>query len=69
MGVYRGVVFRLRGGRLFLPVFGSIFGWFFDTWFLADGFLFMVKELGFLTNRDHWIRVLDVNGSYMYIVL
>jgi hypothetical protein len=35
----------------------------------ADGFLFPVKELGLLTNPGHWVRVLDVVGSYMYIVL
>ena len=35
----------------------------------ADGFLFPVKELGFWTNPGHWVRVLDVAGSYMYIVL
>jgi hypothetical protein len=34
-----------------------------------DGFIFMVKELGFLTNQGHWVMVLDVVGSYMYIVL
>jgi hypothetical protein len=34
-----------------------------------DGFLFPVKELGLLTNPVHWVRVLDVVGSYMYIVL
>jgi hypothetical protein len=43
--------------------------WFFGTWFFADGFLFPVKELGFLTNPGHWVRVLDAAGSYMYIVL
>jgi hypothetical protein len=43
--------------------------WFFGTWFFADGFLFPVKELGFWTNLGHWVRVLDVAGSYMYIVL
>jgi hypothetical protein len=46
---------------------------FFDfcvTWrFFSDGFLFPVKELGLLTNPGHWVRVLDVVGSYMYIVL
>jgi hypothetical protein len=47
----------------------SIVGPFFGTWFFADGFLFLVKELGFLTNPGHWVRVLDVVGSYMYIVL
>jgi hypothetical protein len=35
----------------------------------SDGFLFLVKELGLLTNPGHWVRVLDVIGSYMYIVL
>jgi hypothetical protein len=47
----------------------SIVGWFFGTWFFFDGFLFPVKELGLLTNPGHWVRVLDVAGSYMYIVL
>jgi hypothetical protein len=35
----------------------------------ANGFLFSVRELGFWTNIGHWVRVLDVTGSYMYIVL
>jgi hypothetical protein len=35
----------------------------------ADGFLFLVKELGFCTNPGHWVRVFHVPGSYMYIVL
>jgi hypothetical protein len=50
-------------------IFMSIVGRFFGTWFFADGFLFLVKELGLLTNPGHWVRVLDVVGSYMYIVL
>jgi hypothetical protein len=37
--------------------------------FFVDGFLFQVKELELLTNPSHWIRVLDVVGSYMYILL
>ena len=37
--------------------------------FFADGFLFPVKKLGLLTNLGHWVRVLYVDGSYMYIVL
>jgi hypothetical protein len=37
----------------------SIYGWFFGTWFFFDGFIFPDKELGFLTNPGHWIRVLD----------
>jgi hypothetical protein len=52
-----------------LPVFVSIFGRFFGTWFFANGFLFPVKELGLLTNPGYWIRVLDATRSYMYIVL
>jgi hypothetical protein len=44
-------------------------GDFFGTWFFADGFLFLVKELGFWTNPGHWVMVLDATGSYMYIVL
>jgi hypothetical protein len=50
-------------------IFVSIVGRFFGTWFFADGFLFLVKELGLLTNPGHWVRVLDAAGSYMYIVL
>jgi hypothetical protein len=50
-------------------IFVSIVGWFFGTWFFIDSFLFPVKELGLLTNPGHWIRVLDVVSSYMYIVL
>ena len=46
-----------------------IFRWFFSTWFFVVGFLFSIKELGFLTNLGHWVRVLDVVGSYMYILL
>jgi hypothetical protein len=41
----------------------------FSHMVFADGFLFSVKELGLLTNPGHWVRFLDVNGSYMYIVL
>jgi hypothetical protein len=37
--------------------------------FLPMFFLFSVKELGLWTNPGHWVRVLDVVGSYMYIVL
>jgi hypothetical protein len=50
-------------------IFMSIVGRFFGTWFFVNGFLFPVKELGFLTNPGHWVRVLDATGSYMYIVL
>jgi hypothetical protein len=50
-------------------IFMSIVGWFFDTWFFSDGFLFPFNELGSLTNPSHWVRVLYVVGSYMCIVL
>jgi hypothetical protein len=45
------------------------YGNFFGTWFFTDGFLFLVKELGLLTNPCHWITFLDSIGSYMYILL
>jgi hypothetical protein len=35
----------------------------------ANGFLFLIKELGLLTNMGYCIRVVDAMGSYMYIVL
>jgi hypothetical protein len=41
----------------------------FGTWFFTDGFLFPVKELWLLINLIHWVRVFNVIGSYMYIVL
>jgi hypothetical protein len=44
-------------------------GGFLTHGFFAYGFLFLVKELGFWTNPGHWVRVLDVTGSYMYFVL
>jgi hypothetical protein len=34
-----------------------------------DGFLFMFKKLGLLSNTGYWIRFLDAMVSYMYIVL
>jgi len=55
--------------NIFLSVFMSVFGRFLGTWFFVDDSLFPVKELGLLTNSGYWIRVLDVAGSYMYIVL
>jgi hypothetical protein len=42
---------------------------FFWHMVFADGFLFLVKELGLLPNRGHWVRVLEAASSYMYIVL
>jgi hypothetical protein len=44
-------------------------GGFLTHGFFVDGFLFPVKELRLLTNPSHWIWVLDVVVSYMYIVL
>ena len=35
----------------------------------ADGFLFLVKELGLLTNLGHWVRVLDVVVSFLHLIL
>jgi hypothetical protein len=55
----------LGGPRFSCPFMGG----FSAHGFFVDGFLFMVKELGLLTNPCHWIRVLDAIGSYMYIVL
>jgi hypothetical protein len=50
--------------RFLCPLLGG-----FSAHGFSDGFLFPVKELGLLTNPGHWVRVLDVVGSYMYIVL
>ena len=46
-----------------------ILGSFSAHGFFVNGFLFPVKELGLMTNSSHLVRVLDVVGSYMYIVL
>jgi hypothetical protein len=54
------------GGPWFLCPF---MGGFLTHGFFVDGFLFPVKELRLLTNPIHWIWVLDVVVSYMYIVL
>jgi hypothetical protein len=65
----------LRNVSHFLPHFSChldfhVHFWeFFRHMVFSDGFLFPVKELGLLTNPGHWVRVLDVVGSYMYIVL
>jgi hypothetical protein len=59
----------LRKCLTFASIFVSIVGRFFSTWFFADGFLFLVKELGLLTNPGHRVRFLNVVGSYMYIIL
>jgi hypothetical protein len=50
--------------RFSCPLLGG-----FSAHGFCHGFLFPVKELGLLTNPGHWVRVLDVVGSYMYIVL
>jgi hypothetical protein len=59
----------------FLPHFSCHLDFHVHCWevfqhmVFADGFLFPVKELGLFTNSSHWVRFLDVVGSYMYIVL
>jgi hypothetical protein len=67
--------FCLRKHVTFLSCFSCrldfhVHGWaIFRHMVFVDGFLFSVKELGLLTNPGHWVRVSDVVGSYMYIVL
>jgi hypothetical protein len=42
----------------------------FSTHGFCDGFLFLVKELGFWTNPGHWVRVLDVRWLlYVYCIV
>jgi hypothetical protein len=68
-------IFFLGKCVTFLPHFSCHLDFRVHCWVVfrhmvfADGFLFSVKELGLLTNPGHWVRVLDVIGSYMYIVL
>jgi hypothetical protein len=50
--------------RFSCPLLGG-----FSAHGFCHGFLFSVKEEGLLTNPGHWVRFLDVVGSYMYIVL
>jgi hypothetical protein len=76
LGVHRGESPPHRGSRatprekkFCLGKHVTYLGGFSTHGFFADGFLFPVKELGLLTNPGHWVRVLDVAGSYMYIVL
>jgi hypothetical protein len=65
----------LRKHVAFLPRFLGLLDFHVHCWVVFrhmvfdDGFLFPVKELGLLTNPGHWVRVLDVVGSCMYIVL
>jgi hypothetical protein len=60
---------------LILPHFSCFLDFHVHCWevfrhmVFVDVFLFSIKELGLLTNPFHWVRVLDVVGSYMYIVL
>jgi hypothetical protein len=68
-------IFFLEKRVTFLPRFSCFLDFHVHCWAVFrhmvffDGFLFLVKELGLLTNPGHWVRVLDVVGSYMYIVL
>ena len=55
--------------KFFLEKRVTYLGGFLAHGFFVDGFLFPVKESGLLTNLGHWVRVLDVVGFYMYIVL
>jgi hypothetical protein len=67
--------FFLRKCVTFLPNFLCCLDFCVHCWAIfqhmvfADDFLFLVKELGLLTNPGQWVRVLDVADSYMYIVL
>jgi hypothetical protein len=68
-------LFFLRKHVTFFPCFSCHLDFHVHCWVVfrhmvfVNGFLFLVKELGLLTNPSHWVRVLDVVGSYMYIVL
>jgi hypothetical protein len=69
------IIFFLEKHVTFLPHFSCRLDFRLHCWevfqhmVFADGFLFLVKELGLLTNPSHWFRVLDATVSYMYIVL
>ena len=71
----QGIFFFLRKHVAFLPLFFVASFFRVHCWAVfwhmvfVDGFLFPFKELGLLTNTGHWVKVLDVDGSYMYIVL
>ena len=60
---------RLREKKFCLGKRVTYLGGFLTHGFFVDGFLFLVKELGLLTNPGHWVRVMDVVDSYIYIVL
>jgi hypothetical protein len=68
------IFFSSRNMWHFFPCFSCCLDFHVHCWAIfrhmvfSDGFLFSVKELGLLTNPVHWVRVLDVTGSYMYIV-
>jgi hypothetical protein len=51
------------------PIFVSIVGRFFGTWFITNGFIFLVKKLGLLTNPSHWVRVFNVWLLYVYCIV
>jgi hypothetical protein len=63
------VIFFAREKHFCLEKHVTYLGGFSAHGFFSDHFLFLVKELGLLTNPSHWVMVLDVVGSYMYIVL
>jgi hypothetical protein len=66
MGI-RGKIPREK--NFFLGKCVTYLGGFSAHGFFVDGFLFSVKDLGFLTNPSHWVTFFDVIGSYIYIVL
>jgi hypothetical protein len=68
-------IFFLGKCVVFFPLFSCCLDFCVHCWAVfqymdfVDGFLFLVNELGLLTNLGHWVKVLDATGSYMYIVL
>ena len=69
MGGVGYVLYSASGPHFFCLGTALYLGGFSAHGFFADGFLFPVKELWFWTNLGHWVRFLDVAGSYMYFVL
>jgi hypothetical protein len=69
------IFFCLGKHVAFLPRFSCHLDFCVHCWAVfcymvfSYGSLFLVKELGLLINPGHWVSILDVVGSYMYIVL
>jgi hypothetical protein len=64
-------LYRVQRSREIVFASGNVSHFWVVFWHMVfvDGFLFPVKELGLLTNPGHWVRVLDVIVSYIYILL